>query len=368
MNYQPNQLVIEKEKIKHNLKEIQNLVGKNITVIPVIKNNAYQVGVAEILSILKEEKVKMVGVATVFEAINLRKLGYTEEILVLLQPCIEQIDDIVEYDIVSNVSSLSFVEKLNQKALKKEKFMKIHIEIETGMGRTGIKKEEISSFLKKIKTMKHINIEGVSTHFSCACSDENYTKKQKDYFQQVLTIWEKEEKLPKWIHASSSGAILNEKDAYFNSVRPGLMLYGYLPERKQNKKIDLKPAVFLRTQITHLQELKKGEAIGYDKAVILNRDSKIAVIPIGYADFLLPLQNRTGQVVIKNKKANILTACMDVMMVDATEIEEAEIGDEVFLWDNDMVTLEDWTKWTGLDKHHILSSLSNRIERKVRHK
>ena len=357
--YNPNELIINRENIKFNLESIQQYIGEKTCIMPIIKANAYGIGVDYILDIIKEKNITQIGVATVEEAIYIRK-RYNGMILVLLQPFKEQIEDILMNDIVTNVSDFDFLIELNKMAKNKDMIARVHIEINTGMGRTGIQLNEISLFLDKIKESKNINVEGISSHFSTS-KDEYYTREQINKFNYAINMIKKHVNSIEYIHISSSSSILNYPEANFNLVRIGIMMYGYYDD----KRIKLMPSLKLLTHISYMHNVKKGEAIGYNKTTIANKDMKVAIIPIGFADAFMGLESNIAHVLVNNQKANIIAICMDSMVIDITDIEQVTTNTEVVLWDNKNITLEQWGEWTATSTYEVLSILSNRIKRKV---
>ena len=357
--YNPNALIINRENIIFNLESIQQYIGEKTSIMPIIKANAYGIGVDYIIDIIKEKNITQIGVATVEEAVYIRK-RYNGMILVLLQPFKEQIEDILMNDIVTNVSDFDFLIELNKMAKNKDMTARIHIEINTGMGRTGIQLNEISLFSDKIKELKNINIEGISSHFSTS-KDEYYTREQINKFNYAINMIRKHINSIEYIHICSSSSIFNYPEAHFNLVRIGIMMYGYYDD----KRIKLMPSLKFLTHISYIHNVKKGEAIGYNKTTIANKDMKVAIIPIGFADAFMGLESNIAHVLVNNQKANIIAICMDSMVIDITDIKQVTTNTEVVLWDNKNITLEQWGEWTKTSTYEVLSILSNRIKRKV---
>lgn len=357
--YNPNALIINRENIKFNLDSIKQYISEKTNIMPIIKANAYGIGVDYILDIIKEKKITQIGVATVEEAAYIRK-KYDGMIFVLLQPFKEQVEDILANDIVTNVSDLNFLIALNKMAKNNNTIAKVHIEINTGMGRTGIQLNEISEFIDKIKELRYISVEGISSHFSTS-KDEYYTKEQINKFNYSINMIKKHINSIKYIHICSSSSILNYTEAHFNLVRVGIMMYGYY----NDKRIKLMPSLELLTHISYIHNVKKGEAIGYNKTTIAKKDMKVAIIPIGFADAFMGLESNIAHVLVNNQKANIIAICMDSMVIDITNIKQVDTNTKVILWDNKNITLEQWAEWTKTSTYEVLSILSNRIKRKL---
>lgn len=361
--YNPNKLIINQNNIRKNINNIRNFIGRQIEIMPVIKANAYGVGVKNIISTLKDENIKNIGVATIQEAIEIRKY-FNGQILILLQPMIQQIPQIIANNITVNACNFEFLSELNAQSQYYNNVSEIHIEIDTGMGRTGILINEIKEFIEKIEKLKNIRIVGVSTHLSASGSDEDYTLNQIEKFKKAIKIIKKSKEVElKFIHAYASGGILKYPIEVSNMIRTGIMLYGYYPNNCKN--IELYPALTLKSKISYIHYLKNGESVGYNRVFKANKNMKVAVIPIGFADAFMGLESNIGYVLVKGNKAKIIAICMDTMIIDITDIDEVNINDNVILWDNENITLEQWGDWTNTSNYEVLAILSNRIDRVI---
>lgn len=357
----PAILEVDLNKFKNNIKAIKNYVS-NKQIMPVIKANGYGTYLNKQLDIINEFNI--VAVARVGEAIEIREEGYKKEILILNQPTLEDIDDILKYNITVGLSEKNFLEKLSRKLEDENKQVKIHLEIETGMNRTGIKLTELQEFIEKVKQNKNIIIEGVYTHLSSADNDDEYTKEQLNKFKEAVEICKEKVDTIKYIHSSASNGILNYKDDISNLVRPGIILYGYEPFENSNQKLKVEPICKLKTKVTFLKEIDEGESVSYSRKFIAKDKMKVATIPIGYADGLRREMLGKGNVVINGQIVPIIgTICMDSCMIDVTNIENIEIGTEVFIWDNENIKLEDIANQCNTINYEILSTISNRVER-----
>ena len=251
-------------------------------------------------------------------------------------------------------------------AMEKGIKAKIHIEIESGMGRTGVQEKNLVHFIEKIKQMNNIIVEGVYTHFAESDTNIEYTQEQINKFRKAVDIVKQKFDTIKYVHCANSGAILNIDNYPGNMVRPGIMLYGYYPDLKLRDKIKLKPVCTLKTKISFMKEVEKDTPIGYGRTYVTTKKAKIANIPIGYADGIKRAMSNNGNVVINGKKAPIVgTICMDSFMVDVTKIENVNIGDEVYIWDNKIITVDDIAKECKTINYEILCTISNRVIRKT---
>ena len=266
-------LEINKDAFLNNVKAIQDYVG-NKKLMPVIKGNAYGTYINKKLELIKDFDI--VAVAIVQEAIELRKLGYQNEIFVLNQPYVEDIPNIIKYNVTIGVASLEFVKELK----KYDSEFKIHLELETGMGRTGIYLQDLENFIKEVKNNEKICVEGVYTHFSSADFDVEFTNKQIEKFEKGVEIVKKSFDNLKYIHCSASNGILNFKVDICNLVRPGIILYGYESSEDTMKKINLFPVAKLKSKISFIKEVEPGTSISYSQKFITNKKMKIATVGI----------------------------------------------------------------------------------------
>lgn len=229
----------------------------------------------------------------------------------------------------------------------------------------GLTPENTLEFVKKVKKLENIEIEGIYTHFSSADNNVEYTLMQINKFEYVLnSLKENEIKIP-YIHASASSGILNFKNAHYNLVRPGIILYGYLPDKSLEGKINLKPSTKLKSTVAFLKTVPKGTKISYSGTYVTTKETKIATIPMGYADGYKRQLSNKADVLINGKRAPIIgTICMDNFMVDVTDIPKIKIGDKVILWNNNEITVEELAKKCDTINYELLSTISRRIPRK----
>ena len=352
----PTIMEINKKNFINNINKIKKYVNKEI--MPIIKANGYGTHINKDLSLVN--MFNIVGVAIIDEAIELRKINYRKEIFVLNQPSVDDLKDIIKYNITIGISEISFIKEL----IKTTKKVKVHLEIETGMNRTGIKPEEINKVLDLLSKNNKIIIEGIYTHLSSADNDPKYTKKQLEIFEEVVNRIKPRIKTLKYIHSSASNGLLNYTDSVSNLVRPGLIIYGYETFANSSKIIPVKPIATLKTKITFLKEVDKNESISYGRKYITKKRIRVATIPIGYADGLRRELSNKGHVVIKGKKAPIIgSVCMDSCMIDVTDIKSVRVGTDVYIWDNKLITIDDIAEECNTINYEILCGISDRVKR-----
>ena len=263
-------------EFKNNIQKIKDYLPDK-EIMPVIKANAYGTFLNKRKDIL--DLFQIVAVALVDEGIELRKVGYKGEIFVLNQPSIDEIDLIEENDLTIGLSDLSFLEE----CVKKESKFRVHIEIETGMNRTGVQLDLLEDFLNVVH-MSTLDVEGIYSHFSSADFDDEYSNHQIDLFQKALSLCKEEGFVFKYVHMSASNGLLKYNLPFTNLIRPGILLYGYESYPGCFEEIDLKPVCRLVSKITFLKDVKKGEKIGYSQNYTCIDDISVATIPMGYGD------------------------------------------------------------------------------------
>ena len=373
----PTVMEVDISNFRYNTEQIRKKLKPNTKLMPVIKANAYGTHLNTRLEVLNEFEI--VALATVDEGVQVRNIGYQKEIFILNQPSISEIDKIIENNLVIGLSSNEFLKEVQ----KRNKVIKVHLEIETGMGRTGIAIQQIDTFLNQIQKTNTIKEEGIYTHLSSPDIDEQYTKdrfgivsrlelytkEQLETFQKAVEIITKQIKDIKYIHTSASNGIINYPNAQYNLVRPGMILYGYESAEGIGEKISLKPVAKLKSKITFIKTVSEGTSISYARTFKTKKESKIATIPIGYADGLRRSLSNNGYVIINRKKVPIVgKVCMDSFMADVTELENVKVGDDVWIWDNEIIKLEEVAKRCDTINYEIISTISVRVPRKFLNK
>ena len=346
--FNPTNLRVNVNTIKSNIEQIQKVLGDDVLVMPVIKGHAYGTGFDAISFAIDD--CKIAGVATVAEALKLKK-RYSGEILLLYQPCIEDIPYICESGIQVGVSdNFEFLEELNRQAAPK---VKIHINVETGSGMLGVQIPRLQEFCRGIKKLENIIVEGIYMHYSCTEStkpeDIEFSNKQSELFEEAVAIAENElGKIP-YKHAGCSSAAFIQPKTRYNMVRIGMLIFGYYPAPHLKEYIKVKPALKLTTKITQITSLPAGYSIGYGRTFVTARETKVATLCGGYFDGIHRALSGKGEVIVNGQKAPIIgLVCMDITMIDITDVEgEVKYGDEVTLWDNDIITIHEFVKKIG---------------------
>ncbi|MBU5591530.1 alanine racemase [Clostridium sp. MSJ-4] len=322
------------DAIEYNMKKIREITtGKEI--IAVIKADAYGHGAVDVAPVLLENGASRLAVAVITEAIELIDNNIKSPIIILGYTPIEFGDYLVNYNIEQTVYDLEYAKELSKIALSLGKKAKIHIALDTGMGRIGFLPDDKSfNDILEICSLEGIEVEGLFTHFSSS------SEKHKEYtYEQFSKFHNFNRRLLKiginipLKHTANSGAIIDLEDTYLDGVRAGIILYGYYPSYEVNKEnLNLKPALTIKTKVSHVKKLDEDMYISYGRTFKAHKDSIIATLPIGYADGYLRGLSGKAKVIINGKFAKVVgTICMDQCMIDVTDIGQVKVGDEVII-------------------------------------
>ena len=360
---------IDLDAIKYNIDSIKRRVDTK-ELIAVVKADAYGHGALDVSKTLVENGATKLAVAVITEAMELRHGNINTPIMILGYTPLEFAADLINYDIEQTIFDLEYATKLSEIALNLGKKAKVHVALDTGMGRIGflINDNSLNEILK-ISSLKGLEVVGIFTHFATADeSDKNYSNKQYKKFTDF-----NEKLVSKGVniplkHVSNSGAIIDMPNMYLDGVRAGIVLYGYYPSEdvlKQN--LDLKKAISIKTQVAHVKILDKNEYVSYGRKFKTERKSIIATLPIGYADGYSRALTGKAKVIINGKFAPVVgTICMDQCMIDVTDIGDVHVGDEVIVLGKDKdlkFDADDMAKAMGTINYEVLCMIKQRIPR-----
>ena len=360
---------IDLDAIKYNIDSIKRRVDTK-ELIAVVKADAYGHGALDVSKTLVENGATKLAVAVITEAMELRHGNINTPIMILGYTPLEFAADLINYDIEQTIFDLEYAKKLSEIALNLGKKAKVHVALDTGMGRIGflINDNSLNEILK-ISSLKGLEVVGIFTHFATADeSDKNYSNKQYKKFTDF-----NEKLISKGVniplkHVSNSGAIIDMPNTYLDGVRAGIVLYGYYPSEdvlKQN--LDLKKAITIKTQVAHVKILDKNEYVSYGRKFKTERKSIIATLPIGYADGYSRALTGKAKVIINGKFAPVVgTICMDQCMIDVTDIGDVHVGDEIIVLGKDKdlkFDADDMAKAMGTINYEVLCMIKQRIPR-----
>lgn len=360
---------ISLDNLAHNMREIRR-VAKSKDIMAIIKADAYGHGAMDVAPVLLENGATSLGVAVITEAIELRKAGIKAPLMILGYTPLTFSKEIIKYDIQQTVFTFEYAKALSNEAQKLGITAKIHIGLDTGMGRIGfLPNEESVNEVYAISKLPNIEIVGLFSHFSSADEeDKDYTYEQLDKFNNFYHELTKKGVKPKIRHIANSAAIIDLPETHFEAVRPGLILFGYYPSEEIHKeKIHLKPVLTLKTDVVHVKTMEKDMYISYGRKYKTEKESIIATLPIGYADGYTRLLFDKAKVIINGKLAPIVgRICMDQCMVDVTDIGEVKVGDEVILighQGNVKFDADDIAELLGTINYEIICMIGKRVPR-----
>ncbi len=358
---------IDLDIFEQNIKEIRRITGPRPIIMAVVKANAYGHGAAE-CALAAEELGCSLAVAVVSEGVELRKAGVKAPVLVLGYTPPEQADIVVENDLETTVFSLDVIRALSLSAARHGRWAKVHVKVETGMGRLGLAPGPgLNALVAQAAALPNLKVAGIFTHFAAADSDATYTQAQFGTFMEGMAAMERIAGRGVVRHASNSAAIMDFPETHLDAVRPGIVIYGYYPSTRVSRKARVLPPLSLKCRIAHLRHAPAGETIGYGRTYKAGNQILVATLPIGYADGYRRVLSNKGHVLVKGMRAPIVgRVCMDQMMVDVTGIPGVSAGDEVVLLGSqgqETISADDLAAEVGTISHEILTGLSERVPR-----
>lgn len=360
---------INLSNLDYNIKNIKEKVGNHVDIIGVIKADGYGHGSVQTADVLRRNGVKSFAVATLSEAIKLRENGVNEEIIMLgLTPDLYA-DIIVTYDITPVVCSAANARTISQAAADAGKTVQGLIAVDTGMGRIGYLPEDPDTIeeIQTIASLSNFQIKGIFSHFATADSaDKTYAKEQQkrynDFYDKLTAAGVA---VPMRTFANSA-SVMELPLAYFDAVRPGIILYGCYPSAEVDKsQLSIKPVMSVKANIIHLKKVPEGTTISYGRTFTAARESLIATLALGYADGFPRPYSKVGKVIVNGAFAPIAgNICMDQCMIDVTDVPDVKLGDEVIIMGSDgknTILADDIGDATGTINYEIVCAFGQRL-------
>ncbi len=365
---------IDLRQIKKNLQVLKRLTGvKNILLA--VKADAYGHGAKEIAAYLDGE-VAGFGVASVEEGIALRQNGTKKSNILVLSPVpYELVPQLFEYRLMPTITEKEILNLLIKEAKRLNKRIAVHLEVDTGMGRTGLSRKEMAEILPLLRENNFIKLAGIFSHFPAADSDFAFTNYQIQTFRQFIKKTLPNKNAGVLCHLANSAGVVNFPDSYLDMIRPGLIVYGIVPEnwwnsplfRKMGRVEVIRPVLSLYSRVLNLRRFPRGISISYERRFFTTRDSLIAVIAAGYGDGVPYHLTNRGKVLIRGKEARIVgQVCMDLLMADVSDCPEVKIGDKVTLIGKDgkeEIKVTDLAFWANTIPYEITCRISPRVAR-----
>lgn len=364
----PTQAIVDLSALAHNLETVRRRLPAGCDILAVLKADAYGHGALPVAKALAGLRVHRFAVASPAEGITLREAGLTQQILVLGPLFPEQLPQLVAHRLTPAISNADLVDPLTRVLGNRSTPYSVHIKVDTGMGRLGLAPDYVPDLLGSPPFKGPLKAEGLMTHLADADNeDETYTKEQVALLQSVLVRIESAGITIPVVHAANSAAVVAHPPAHLTLVRPGLLLYGYPPASRLSRDLDLKPMLALRTKVAQVRTIQTGGSVSYGRTYRTTRPTKIAVLPIGYADGYSRRLSNNGAVLIKGRRAPIAgRVCMDMTMVDVTHIANVQAGDSVTVIGedgSDRITATEIADWLQTIPYEILCGIGPRIPR-----
>jgi alanine racemase len=353
--------------LEFNYRQIQKRIPVGVRLLAVVKADAYGHGAIPVSLKLETLGVEYLGVAITEEGVELRKGGVKAPILVLGGIFGEEADQILRFRLTPVIFRKDSLKLLSREAERRRKRVKIHLKVDTGMGRLGVPLNLWPSFLEEVKRFPRIEIEGILSHFSMLDAEKGYTQNQWGAFQRAVAIAKETGISCPYLHMASSATLTAFPGYSAKLVRPGIMLYGSYPSPAFQHLIPLKPVMTLKTRIHFLKLVPSSTRISYGGTFTTKRESLIATLPVGYGDgYSHHLSNR-GEVLIHGKRAPVVgKVCMDFIMVDVTDIPRVKLGDEVVLMGRqgkEQITPDEIAEKINSISYEVLCSIGKRVPR-----
>jgi alanine racemase len=372
MDSRPTIAEIDLAALRHNFQQVKKSIPAACGILAVVKADAYGHGFMDIAMELEKLDVTAFGVAFLAEGIQLRKSGIDRPILILGGIYPGQEKKCIGFNLSTAVFSPEQARLLNYVAGKLYRKAKVHVKVDTGMGRLGISHEDAGAFFQKLKGMKHLELEGIISHFASADEldddSRSFTARQAEIFTRVVDEARGAGFSPRYVHIANSAAAFSLEMPYCNMVRPGITLYGALPSADFAGRMDLRPVMQLKSRVAMLKWVEPGASISYARRYIAGGKTLVASVPVGYADGYSRRLTNSGEALIRGKRARVAgTVCMDWIMFDVTHIEGISVGDEVTLLgcdrEGNCIHAEELADWTGTIPYEIFCGISKRVPR-----
>ena len=370
-----NRVEINISALQENFQAIRKMVESRINIMTVVKSDAYGHGMIECARAFYHAGARTFGVAEVWEGVKLRNAGLKGDIIVLLGGSPESYEDIITHELTPVVFDVDFLTGLSDAAVRIQNEVKVHLKVDVGMGRIGVMPDEVESYISLIKRLPGITLTGILSHFPVADEKDSLetTHAQLLKFKNVLTDL-KSKKTGKIVsHIANSAGLINFPETHLDMVRPGISLYGYYPDgspaRANTAELapELQTVMSFKTRIIQIKEVGPGYGISYGHTFVTSRKSRIAVLPVGYADGYLRKLSNKAQVLISGRRAPVCgRVCMNATMVDVTDLPPVNSGDEVVLLGqqgDDRITADEVAQWMETISYEVLCLFGSFNER-----
>ena len=357
--------------LAENLAWLRHRVGPRVRVLTVVKADAYGHGLRQIAALLMQSGTDIFGVANLAEAQVIRRVGKGWPVLMLGACLPHEVHSAVRDEIMPTVSSLAEAQAFSEAALRAQKTVRLHVKVDTGMGRLGIDPEKAGELIEAMERLPGVQVEGVFTHFAAAEDDEAFTRQQVARFETLMQAVRDRGILIPDIHASNSAALLHEPSGVANVVRPGLLVYGVVPPgKRQDVSVlsrHLRAALAWKCRVSLVKEVPAGTSLSYGRTFTTSRPTRVATLAAGYGDGYQRAGSNRASVLVGGRRCRVLgRVTMDQMLVDVTGLETTKAGDEavlIGLQGAEAITANEVAEWWGTIPWEVLTNISHRVPR-----
>jgi alanine racemase len=353
--------------LKRNVKRTQQIVGPRVDILLTVKADGYGHGAPHVAKAATAAGVQMLGVATLHEGMELRNAGLKTPIVILSPSLAVEIDEILEYNLAPTVSDMAFAQALAARAAQSSRVARVHVEIDTGMGRGGVNEEEACSFLADLARLKGLAVEGVYTHFpSTYREDREFCESQVRAFQTIIDTLGTQGIVFPLRHTANSAAVAQYPASHINMVRPGGMVYGMFPQEEMNG-IGFEPVMSFKSRVVNVKQVAKGKSVSYGRTYRFDHDAKVAAVAAGYGHGISRLMSNNGDLLVRGVRAPIVgRVTMDVTMIDVSRIPQVSVGDEVIIFGkegNEHISVYEVAERSGTISYEITCGIGKRVPR-----
>lgn len=353
------------QTLKENFIKLQAYTRSEM--MPIVKADAYGHGVIPVVKTLQACGVKRFGVALLQEALEVKAEFPELTVMVIGATELDQLDALVKAEIIPAIFHLSQAQALSEAAVKQNKTVRLHIKVDTGMNRIGFKEQDLAEIIK-ISALPNLFIEGIFTHFATAdIRDLSFAREQLNRFQDCYDNLKTAGLTIPIRHAANSAAIIQFPESHFELVRPGISLYGLTPSVQIGGNVGLEPVMSWKAKVSHVQSIKTGETVSYGRTFQAAYPSRIATIPVGYADGLRRALSNQGEMIVQGTRSMMVgRVCMDQTMLEVTKIPGVQVGDVVTILGkdgHDQITATEMAEWLGTISYEVVCGISKRVPR-----
>ena len=368
--HRPTWAEIDLSAVRHNFFKIKKTIGKNVKTLVVLKADAYGHGAVSLAKRLVKYGADFFGLASIQEAKLLRESKINTPILLLGVLEKKSFPALLKYRITPTITDVDVAYQLNKYLMRAKRKIAVHLKVDTGMGRLGIRHKDFLEFAGTVAKLDNLLVEGIYTHLSSAETDRNFTNQQINLFKKAVKTLELFNICPEYRHVANSAAVIGFNNAYFNLVRPGLMVYGLFSDKYSKRSFCLESVMSFKTKIVYLKVVDKGSSISYGRTFVAKKKMVIAVLPVGYADGYNRLLSNRAHVLIRGKCCPVIgQVCMDHTIVDVSKVK-VKLGDEVVLFgqqDKAKISTEEIASLCSTISYEVTCWISHRVPRLYLH-